>query len=252
MIALVFALTSPVADAASVDEVLTEIGQIAPLRSMRKARQAPAIPEQAYRNAAEGKPSSGVHFVDGVAAGKGWGVAIFDQPVESVWMAVNSDESFADRLPLSTSTIIEGDLHRDGRILFQYMPLPIVKDRWWIVDVRQNSELYQASNGKLWELAWTDATDEARLAGRNEADVASGGIPVAWTHGSWLMVELDDGRTLVEYFAWSDPGGLIPAGPASRFARSAILKTFKEVEAMAREYGAAQPGGYVKPDQTPL
>jgi hypothetical protein len=110
-----------------------------------------------------------VQFVEGVAAGKGWGVAVYDLPLEAVWRAVNDEEVYED---LGT-------------------PL---------------------------------------------AERAERGRPVDWTRGSWLVVGLADGRTVAEYFAWTDPGGMIPARPASRFARGAIRDTLDAIGRLAQSY----------------
>ena len=41
--------------------------------------------------------------------------------------------------------------------------LPMVDDRWWVTHMRHNGDLYTASGARIWEQAWTDATDTSRL-----------------------------------------------------------------------------------------
>lgn len=63
---------------------------------------------------------------------------------------------------------------------------------------------------------------------------------------------MDGGRTAVEYYAWSDPGGIIPARPASRFAAGAIERLLNDMEAFAKEVAHLPRAGFLRPDQTPL
>lgn len=58
---------------------------------------------------------------------------------------------------------------------------------------------------------------------------------VPFTEGGWLLADLGGGRTLVEYYAGSDPGGSIPAGLASRFAAGGIEDTIAAMAGLARK-----------------
>lgn len=154
---------------------------------------------------------------------------------------------------MSVSAVIGGRPHSHGRRVFEYLPLPlIVSDRWWVVDMHMNRGLYEASDGVIWELAWTDATSADALTGTPFAEVAAGGVPVAWTRGSWLLYRIDERRTLVEYTSWSDPGGSLPAGPATRFGGGAVKDTLRAVAALADEAHGRPKAGFVRPDGTPL
>lgn len=246
---LLSTLLPATAAASSVDEVLAEV---APLRALRLATDAPEIPAEAYAKAAQGKRVSGIEAVEGIAAAKGWGVAIYDQPVEAVWKAVNDEAQHPSRLPIAHSAVVRGTPALTGRYLFEYMPLPVVRDRWWIVEVHHNADLYARSGGRVWEEAWDDATDPTMLEGTEWADEIERAVPVAWTKGAWLLVDLGDGRTLAEYFAWSDPGGKLPAGPASRFAGGAIRDTLEAMGQLAAEHAGQTGPGFVRPDQVPL
>ena len=217
------------------------------------AKDAPVIPDGTYAKADQGELVAGLEGVEGVAAAKGWGVAVFDIPIQFVWKAVNDEGVYANRLPVSHSEVVAGKPKRDDRYLFQYMPLPMVADRWWITHMRHNGALYTASAGKIWEQAWTDATDTSHLKPQHLAMI-EGGQAVAWTHGSWMLIDLGDGKTLVEYYVWSDPGGMLPPGPASRFAGGAVKDTLTAMRALALEHqqGTAYGSGFVRPDQSSL
>ena len=217
------------------------------------AKDAPAIPQGTYAKAEAGELVSGLEGVDGVSAAKGWGVAVFDIPIEYVWKAVNDEGSYAGRLPVSHSEVVAGRIKHDNRYLFQYMPLPMVDDRWWVTQMRHNAALYKASGGKIWEQAWTDATDTSRLKPSHLSMVESAQA-VEWTHGSWFLIDLGNGQTLVEYYVWSHPGGMLPPGPASKFAGGAVKDTLKAMRELSLEHqrGTAAGGGFVRPDQTSL
>jgi hypothetical protein len=78
------------------------------------------------------------------------------------------------------------------------------------------------------------------------------GMPVAWSLGSWLLVQLPDDRTLGEFFTWTHPGGRLPPGPTTRFAGGALKDNLRAVEALAEELKDASKAGFVRPDQEPL
>ena len=238
---------------AALADVQSTADALAPLRAKRMAKDAPTIPAGTYAKAEAGELVSGLEGVDGVSAAKGWGVAVFDIPIESVWKAVNDEGAYAGRLPVSHSEVVAGNPKRDDRYLFQYMPLPMVDDRWWVTHMRHNGAIYTASGGKIWEQAWIDATDDTRLKPQHLSMVESAQA-VDWTHGSWLLIDLGGGKTLVEYYVWSDPGGMLPPGPASKFAGGAVKDTLKAMHALSLEHqkGSAYGAGFVRPDQTTL
>jgi len=227
------------------------VAQILAARRER-AQEIPDIPADAYTRALGGEVVSGIEFVDGAKAGKGWGVMVYDAPVEAVWQAVNDEETYPGRMPLAVSKVVAGQKHRSGRTLFQYMELPVVNDRWWMVRVSHNAALYEASGGDYWESTWTAATDPSLLQGTPYAEMLVDSVPVEFTTGAWLLVRLPDGRTLGEYWTWSDPGGALPAGLASRFAGGAIKDTLVEMGEIAHEREATPKAGFVRPDRQPM
>lgn len=237
---------------AAAGAIIDAIDSLSPYRGERLSKDAPTILESAYQTVEAGHIATGVEFDDGIVAGKGWAVAVLDQPVETVWMAVNDENAYAGKFGLTASSVIAGPAHGSGRFLFQYLDLPIISDRWWISLEKFNSTLYEASHAKMWEMSWTDATDPGRLAGTPWVDAAAGAVPVAWTKGAWMLVPLDDRRTLVEYFVWTDPGGHLPAGPASRFASGALDGAIRDLGDMATSLAGTSRAGYVRPDGHPL
>lgn len=207
--------------------------------------------EAAYASVASGEVQAGVIMVEEEKAGKGWGLVLYDAPVEAVWMAINDQDGVVEGRPVAVSVVVEGPKTGAERLLFQYLEVPIFKDRWWIVQIHHNAPLYEASQGKVWEQHWTYVDDPPRLPGELGVYQDSG-IQVAWTKGAWLLVDLGDGKTLAEYFAWTDPGGSVPAGPASRFAVGGIKKVLAGIGELAATEAKRPRTGFVRPDQTPL
>lgn len=240
---------APVAGAATVPE---QVAAVARWRGDRLATHAPVIDPSVYAKVAAGRVVTGLQQVPGVAAGKGWVVGILDEAVERVWMALNSEDQAAGLYGLSVSAIVQGSARRSGRLVFQVLPLPLLSDRWWIVRERMNGRLYDESGGRLWELVSTDATDPRHLKGTKWAALAAADQPVAWTESAWLLLPLEDGRTLGEYYCWTDPGGDLPAGLASRFAAAALAGAIHDTETLADRLASTPTKGYVRPDGSPL
>ncbi|MFT6157929.1 MAG: hypothetical protein ACJAZO_003768 [Myxococcota bacterium] len=229
---------------------LSTITEVMAHRDARMANGAPIVPQSAYEEALAGQRVARISRVDGVAAAKAWGVAVVDAPVEIVWMVVNDEDALGDHLPVSTARVVGGTAGRAPRRVFEYLPLPIISDRWWMSDVEHNGPLYSATQGRAWEQVWTDATSEPLPA--DLAATADDGIPVAWTTGAWLLISLPSGRTLVEYYVWTDPGGSLPARPATRFASGAVKDTLKALQSLAPAAQSWPRTPYARPDGTAL
>jgi hypothetical protein len=236
----------------SPDQVLAFVQGLQPHRSLRLAKNAPTVSADQIRRAAAGEYVADVRIVEEVAAGQGFGVAVYDLPVAQVWKAVVDEPHFPGRLPIEQSLIVEGVARRSPRSLFQYLELPIVSDRWWVTRMRHNAKLHTATDGQGWELSWRDATHTTSLKGTRAEAFAAEGIPVAWTHGSWFLIGLPDGRTYTEYYVWSDPGGMLPAGPASRFAGGKVKEALEGMRLIAADHIPKCSARFVGPDGTVL
>lgn len=225
------------------------LGDLADLRRLRLDDSAVTPPKSVWELPYH-EPAAGIRRVDGVAAAKAWGAIRVDAPIEAVWQVLNDEERLVDDLPISTSAVLSGELHGERRV-FEYLPLPIVSDRWWVVDIEHNDRLYTASDGQMWEMAWRN-TDPALIERTHYAPIAAGGVPAAWTMGSWLAIDLGEDGTWLEYTTWSDPGGSLPVGPATSFASGAVKKTLLAVAHLAEAARDESRAGYVRPDGSPL
>ena len=234
-------------------ELKPVLNEVQGFRKYRACKAAPRIPATAYRAVPKSGVQAGVLFEEGHEVGKAWGLAIMNLPVESMWMAVNDEEAYPGNLPVTVSEVFLGEPHKDGRHVFQKMSLPgPFADRWWIIRKNASEELYSKSAGRVWEACGENATNPALLRGTPTEKHLEDADPVNWSWAGWTLFPLSENLTLVEYFTWTDPGGSLPAGPASRFASGAVKNTMTKIEKLARRYKAEDMLRFTRPDGTPL
>jgi hypothetical protein len=218
--------------------IANRLVEIAPLRAQRITEHAPPIPQDAWSRAAGGEVITGVVSVDGHRAKAGWGVAVLPVGVGQLWSGLADERSHQSLLGLAHVELIRGEPCAVQRHVMMVMPLPIISDRWWIVENRYNTALADQTGGQVRELIWTGITDpEAEPISEAGRAHIKDAVAVTFNHGAWLLIGLDEGHTLVEYFSWSDPGGDLPPGPASAFASTAIADT---ISAMGRYAAGGQ------------
>ena len=233
--------------ALSPDEVLAEIDAQSDHRSARVA-PAPKIPRSARKRVANGETVAGVNLPDGYDTAQGWGVAIWDVPIDSVWKAVNNEDEASVYMAPAYSGTVDGTAHHSDRATFQYVSAPLVTDRWWVTRWTFNDALYAESEQMMWEVHFVDDLDPSFMTGTDFEDLLDDSMPIEWAKGGWLLIPLSDGRTWVEYFSWANPGGSIPSGLFSKFADKEVLNTFEAVEKRARYHEKKALDGYVRPD----
>jgi hypothetical protein len=226
--ALLWLFTASASDPAAV---LARVDATASWRALRQAEGPPAIPRDSWSAAATRGPQTGLVSVPGHAAKKAWGAAVVDVPIARYWAAVNDDASHTRYTRLESSELLSGSPCRSGRSVLQFLPLPIVSDRWWITHITQNSRIQTESGGAMREIVWRSTVDPSIVTTASGQATIANGVPLGFTKGSWLLQSLDADTTLVEYYVWSDPGGSVPAGAASSFAAGSVVDT---IEGMAR------------------
>lgn len=231
---LMWSLSTPAQAGETVVQVLQSLSEA---RSLRLAKDAPAIPAEAYTQAASGEWVTGVVEVEGESGKKGWGVAVLDVPLARMWAAVVDESHQADYLPTSIIEVVEGASCQSGRQVFQYLPVnvPLTSDRWWVVQRDHNEALQAASGGRMRELYYHTTDPGPAVAVASLAPLMEEGVQLEVARGSWMLTALDDGRTLVEYYAWSKPGGRMSPGLASMFAGKSIGKAFEGMLAWSKD-----------------
>lgn len=228
-------LTMGVALAGTVDPALVEkrMAEIEPLRSQRVAEDPPGIPEDAYAKAAAGEVVTALESVEGHKAKRALGVAVVKAPIGKMWAAVNDEQSKTANTQLGYVEILEGKNCANGRLVLQYLPIRLVTDRWWVVRQTQNPGLEQASEGRVREVQWK-STDQFTATPSAQSWMDKG-MSLAFTRGTWFLVDIDGEHTLIEYTTWTDPGGSIPAGLASSFAAGGIRDTIDTMTKLANK-----------------
>lgn len=223
-------------------------------RSSRTATEAPRLTDKQLMSVLSGQPFSGLQIVESVAAGKGYGAMVFPVDAASVWAVLTDEDELGGHLGLYLSAIVGGDTHRDGRYLFQMIDMPYpIDDRYWVTKIAHNAPLFTMTNGGMWEMSWHDVTAKFDLSTTLFPTRVASATAVEWTTGAWLLIPLDDNRTLVEYFVWSSPGGHVSANLASRLAGRKLLSTMAELSELAvKSARAPRPSTMVRPDGTPL
>ena len=184
--------------------------------------------------------------------GLAWALGTYALPIASYWKAVVDKPHQATWQNLLVSRVIDGDPRANDGTVFQAMSLPMVSNRWWVTRAHYNSQLYQRSGGQAWEDSFEDRHGESAYMSTLDPALTEIGVPLAWTHGSWLLWALDEAHTLVVYSVSSAPGGDIPAGLVAPFAASTLPHLLDLTATMAREHVPSCPGRYIRPDGVAL
>jgi len=221
--------------AATPGQVLERLAEVAPLRDSRLAEWAAPIDASDYERAAEGHVTTGVIAVEGEKARQAYGVGVLEVSIALLWAAINDDDGKARKTSLAYAELLSGEPCRTPRKVFQYLPVPVFTDRWWVSHFSHNVPLSEATGGRVREMTWDSRGVPETPTSPTAAEWAAQGIPVAWTKGAWWLVDLDGGSTWVEYQTWSDPGGKLPAGTVSRLSAGGISDTLQTIEELAKE-----------------
>jgi hypothetical protein len=184
---------------------------------------------------------------------KGFGVALVELPVEVLWRAINDEDGHDEEgyLPLSRSEVTGGTPRGTNRQVFQAGE-KMGLGRWWLTQTTMSGELYEASDGRLWEVAW-EADMEGLGSPRPPVDDPPDLSPIKWSRGAWLLVPLGESCTLLEHFTWSEPGGFVGLVQGLVLGR-ALRESIEGMVRLAAERYRTPPDGppFVRPDGTPL
>jgi len=209
------------------------LAEVAPLRALRLVQGVPVIPDSAYAEVEAGEIPSGLESVEGYAARKAWAATVVDVPIEKYWAAINDDPGKVKLGLIQHAKVVEGAVCGPDRTVFQYLPVSLVTDRWWFAKISVNQAVSDRTGGRVREMKW-QSVDYDLAKDPEVAAWAAEGMAVESTVGAWWLVDLGDGRTLVEYYVWSDPGGAVPASMASRFAAGSISDTLTTMASAAK------------------
>lgn len=219
------ALAAPI----TVAERLAEVEQ---LRGLLLSSQGWRPPSSAIQTALAGQLAGGVEGE--VGPRRVWGVIVLAAPVDLLWAALNDDRSKVRWTSLDHLSLVHGEWCESPRKTFQYAGLGVLTDRWWVLDQRGNPALMRESEGRVRELVWRSVDDPLPLLDEESRRWADGGVQVPVTEGAWLLMDLGDGRTLVQYNSRTDPGGWLPDGLSAAVGVKTLQGNFNDILAIAK------------------
>jgi hypothetical protein len=212
-----------------------------PRRGARTVQFKMPVPTELYDKACKqiGKPFTSRE------GDKGESVIVAEVPIADLWKALNDENHHADEgspIPVQGSEVIDGRPRGVNRTIFQWAK-KFGFGRWWVSNVWMNGELFDASEGRLWELQWKDRSGEVDPASPPMNSVSSDLKPIKSSQGAWLLVPLAESCTLVEYFNWSDPGGGVVGLTKPMVFSRGLRQTAAGVVELGEKYRVALPPG---------
>jgi hypothetical protein len=236
----------------SKDEILEHLSGIDPARGSRTTRFNAPVPTELYEKAAA-KTGESVAFRDGKTV---WGVLVTDHPVEVIWKALNDEDHHVldgvEYVPVKYSEVIDGTPRGKSRLLFQYFKQAGI-GRWWVSRVEMNGELFETSEGAIWELYWEDVVDSIDPTQPPMNQVSSKVAALEDSYGAWFIVPINGHCTLLEYYNFTEPGGYVGFAQAL-LAKKSVRDTLDGIVRIADEHlSDSHPGlVFVRPDGTPI
>jgi hypothetical protein len=231
---LLFALS--VAHAWTAEELRARLDETSDERSLRTHPKAPAPSDADLAKAAGGAVVTGL-----AADGRAYGFAIVDVPIGKLWAGLNDETRHPGYTPVTYSELLSGRLCGNGRRVLQFLPVPMIDDRWWIGILSPNRELLSASGGAVRELAWKSSVDPAEVLSESGQAMIAQGVPIGYSRGAWFLVALDEQDTWLEYFLASDPGAGIASSMRSMFATRGVRESFAAMTRYAKEARSSCP-----------
>ncbi len=155
-----------------------------------------------------------------------------------IWLAICDRDHHEEFMPHIAEGVCLEDFG-DSRLVYQYLALPAVRDRHWIIRTRTNGPLWLASDKTVWESSWSLEPDAAALIDRYgeagaipriDAAARDTAIVTPINDGCWLLVDLPDGRTLIAYQDLSDIGGKVPAWLVNEIGPGGLARLVVAVE----------------------
>lgn len=197
----------------------------------------PSLDERVWQEVAAGKVARRTRAGDPATV---IGVGVLDVSREAAWLSLTDDRLSAEIESL-TEVTLEG-AWASPKLLYSRLDLPWpFADRHWVIALSNNTTL--ATSAGVWERAWQVRPDAlAGARAHTDATAFDAAEAVAVNEGSWLLVPLDEARTLAVYQARATMGGGIPDGAVDAYTRSSLDGLFASVERnaanVARRYGA--------------
>jgi hypothetical protein len=222
------------AEAVTPDALEARVAEVQPYRAMRMSAGAPTIDPAEIRKAAANSVVTGL-VPSASGASKAWGAGVFDVRIAVLWSALNDETRQPGYTAVAYSELLAGQICRSGRRVLQYLPLPMVNDRWWIGVLSANHPMMRDSGGAVRELTWTSSVDPSEITTASGQKILESAVPIAFTRGAWFLVAVDERSTWAEYWSSSNPGEGVPAYVANSLATKGIRENFASIRKFALE-----------------
>jgi hypothetical protein len=199
-----------------------------------------------------GRQVPGTPLLEGVVG------RVIELPAWKLWRVVVDENHHNEYMPqLKYACVLKGRGH--GRLIYDFLDIPMVSDRQWVVETTQRPDLWKQSGGRLWYTSFATPANQKALI---DAGLADGRIPneikelqedavtIRTSRASYTLIELGPSRSILEYRAFSDPAGQIPATILNYGAPATMKKLVAVVEERTRKADAhfAAPGHPFIPD----
>jgi hypothetical protein len=181
------------------------------------------------------------------------GYVVVERPRLDAWLAA-LDPEFPEN-PMLTQTRLEREPGRS--VWYQHVDLPWpITDRHWVIEVTQDVDLADTTEGFVWAHRWRLMDDGPALARRTVASGRAGdlttedvedAIYLPTNEGAWIMFSLDHDLTLIAYRVRTVVGGGIPDSWITTFAMAQLEGLLRDVE----ERAATARAEY-DPDRSPI
>lgn len=206
----------------------------------RSGRYPFTLDDEAWARLAAGEVTKRRDRLDGTD--RVLGVKWIDASLDLTWIAIQDphDDYVANMVyeDLPGSTLQE-------RYLYQRIGLPWpLADRQWVILVRNNPSLWQATGGLVWERTW-DLSDKRGAAGEKRDAVW-----LTVNEGGWFLASVAGG-TLLGYHVRTAIGGIVPDEAAIRWSFSTLDGMLTRLAARATEMRAHYTGAHaplMRPD----
>jgi len=218
--------------AVDADSLEARLSEVADMRAWR-LYQAPTPAMSDARKAASGSVITGL--MSSSTGSKAYGVAVVPIGIGQFWAALNDETRHPGYTAVDYSELVSGSVCKSGRKVLQYLPVPMLSDRWWVGVITMNHKLQSQSGGAVRELAFTSTVDESLVTSSSGKKMIANASPIGFSKGGWFLVAIDDRHTYVEYFLHTDPGGRIPGGMASMFATKGVRQNIDAITRFAKE-----------------
>ena len=179
-----------------------------------------------------------------------------DRAIGAIWTSANIDPLWVAVQDEEHAALVKGltEERMPGRtfqhkLLFQRvdLPWPFV-DRQWMIEVVNNTALFEKSGGKCWERTWRP------IPLRGAQAEAENAVWVSTNDGGWMVAEVAGG-TLVVFHVRTVMGGNVPEDAATKYYMTTVGGMLRDIVARSMEMPEHYVEGHspvLHPDGKPI